>query len=177
MIFTETPLKGAYIIDIQPIADNRGFFTRAFCSREFEDAGLPFKMLQANMSHTEKKYTLRGMHYQTGNSAEIKLFRCIQGSLLDVIIDVRKGSETFGKYFKIELSSENNKMMYIPKGFAHGFLTIEDNTRAFYMVSENYSPHDNAVIRWNDPFFNIDWPTDNPILSEVDANFPDFINE
>lgn len=177
MIFTETPLAGAYIIELNKVKDNRGFFSRAFCIRELEDHGLPFKVVQSNISNSDKKGTLRGMHYQPGDAAEIKLFRCISGKLLDVIIDLRKDSKTFGEHFKIELSAENGKMIYIPKGFAHAFLTLEDDTTAFYMVSEFYSKEGSEIIRWNDPYFNIDWPIKNPILSEPDAIQPDYIKE
>ena len=174
MIFKETSLLGAYVIELEPIKDNRGSFARAFCIREMEDHGLPFKIVQCNLSENYKASTLRGMHYQSGNAAEIKLFRCIEGKLLDVIVDLRKGSKSFGKYFKIELSAENGKMMYIPKGFAHGFLTLEDNTKAFYMVSEFYSKESDEVIRWDDPYLDIDWPIKKPILSNADANYPDY---
>jgi dTDP-4-dehydrorhamnose 3,5-epimerase len=174
MIFKETPLSGAYVIELNPIKDNRGFFSRAFCIKEMEDYGLQFNILQCNLSKSYKKSTLRGMHYQSGDAAEIKLFRCIEGALLDVIIDLRKGSKTFGKHFKIELTSENDLMIYVPKGFAHGFLTLKDNTKAFYMVSAFYSKEDSEVIRWDDPYYNIDWPIEKPILSDVDANYPDY---
>lgn len=174
MEYFETPLKGAYIIELNPISDNRGFFSRAVCMRELEDHGLPFKFAQANMSHSFEQNTLRGMHYQQGQSAEIKIFRCIEGAVLDVIIDLRRDSETFGKYFQIELTSDNGKCIYIPKGLAHGFLTLTDSTKVFYMVSEFYSPDNSKAIRWDDPFFNINWPTLNPILSDSDANIPNY---
>ena len=177
MIFTETPLKGAYLIDLNKIGDERGFFARAFCINEFKEHGLTETIVQVNNSEAVKKGTLRGMHYQLAPKAETKIVRCIKGALYDVIIDLRKDSETFGQHFGAELTAENRRMMYVPKGFAHGFITIEDYTEAFYMVDEFYSPENERGIRWNDPKFNIEWPLEPTVLSEKDTNHPDFDEE
>ncbi|MFW5879218.1 MAG: dTDP-4-dehydrorhamnose 3,5-epimerase family protein [bacterium] len=174
MKYVETPLVGAYKIELTPIKDNRGFFSRAFCLRELEDHGLPFKAVQGNICHSDRKHTLHGLHYQTGTASEIKLFRVIRGSVLDVILDLREGSPTFGHHFKSFISAEAGNMLYIPKGMAHGYLTLEDHCEVFYTVSEFYAPEHNAGIRWNDPYFNIEWPVTNPVLSQADENQPDF---
>lgn len=174
MIFQETFLKGAYIIELEKKTDERGFFARAFCKKEFGSFDLYNEIVQINNSFSRFKGTLRGMHYQIGKKAEDKIIRCFSGSLYDVIIDLRPNSPTFGKWFGIELSSENRKMLYVPKGFAHGFITLEDNTEVFYLVTEYYSPSYERGIRWNDPFFKIKWPIEPVIISEKDNNFPDF---
>jgi len=174
MIFTETPLKGAYVLAPEKREDVRGFFARTFCANEFHAHGLNSVFVQGNMSKTLQKYTLRGMHYQVDGAEEDKLVRCTKGALLDIIIDLRKDSETFGQYFSIELSEENAFQIYIPKGFAHGFCTLEDNTEIAYLVTEFYAPGKEAGIRWNDPFFKMEWPTRNPDMSERDAQYPDF---
>ncbi|MCK5398353.1 MAG: dTDP-4-dehydrorhamnose 3,5-epimerase family protein, partial [Thermoplasmata archaeon] len=140
MIFTETRLKGAFIIDIEPIEDDRGFFARSWCRNEFEKHGLNPDLVQCNISFNKKKGTLRGMHYQTAPHEESKLVRCTRGSLFDVIIDLREDSGTYKKWFGIELSAENRRMIYMPGGFAHGFQTLEDNTEVFYQMTEFYYP-------------------------------------
>lgn len=175
MIFTETALKGAFIIDIEKREDNRGFFARGFCANEFEEQGLCSSFVQCNISNSDKKHTLRGMHYQVDGAEEVKLVRCNKGSLLDVIVDVRKNSPTYCQHIKVELSASNHRMLYIPKGFAHGFITLEDDIELFYMVSEFYAPGKEAAIRWNDPIIGIEWPSNCPILSEKDAVIPDFV--
>ncbi len=174
MLFLETPLKGAFIIELEKKEDSRGFFARAFCKHEFEKYKLNANIVQANNSFSLKKGTLRGMHYQVPPSAEDKIIRCIRGSLYDVIIDLRVDSPTHCQWFGIELSAENRKMLYVPKGFAHGFITLEDNTEAFYLVTEFYSPEHERGIRWNDPKFNIKWPINPIIISEKDNNYPYF---
>ncbi len=174
MIFTETKLKGAFVLDLEKRGDNRGFFSRTFCVNEFEAHGLNSRFVQGNMSHNVFKNTLRGMHYQTDGAEEVKLVRCTKGALLDVILDVRKDSPTFGKYFATELSEENGKQLYIPKGFAHGFLTLKDNSEIAYLVSEFYTPGKEKGIRWNDPFFKIEWPINDPILSDKDIAYDDY---
>lgn len=175
MIFIETKLKGAYMLDPEKREDNRGFFARTFCVDEFKEYNLECTFVQANMSRTLKKHTLRGMHYQIDGAEEVKLVRCTSGALLDVIIDLREGSTTFGQHVMIELTRENARQLYIPKGFAHGFLTLTDNSEISYQVSAKYTPGKEKSIRWNDPFLNINWPTDSPILSVKDANVEDFI--
>jgi dTDP-4-dehydrorhamnose 3,5-epimerase len=174
MIFTETKLKGAYIIELKKIGDERGFFARAFCKNEYAEFNLPNDIVQINNSLSKDKGTLRGMHYQLAPKGEDKVVRCIKGSLYDVIIDIRPESETFGEWFGIELSAENRKMLFVPKGFAHGFITLEDDTEAFYLVTEYYAPEAERAIRWNDPKFGIEWPIEPTIISEKDLNHPDF---
>ena len=171
MIFTETRLKGAFIIDIEPIEDDRGFFARSWCRNEFEKHGLNPDLVQCNISFNKKKGTLRGMHYQTAPHEESKLVRCTRGSLFDVIIDLRENSGTYKKWFGIELSAENRRMIYIPDGFAHGFQTLEDNTEVFYQMTEFYYPECTGGVRWNDPLFAIKWPLPIKIISRKDSNY------
>jgi dTDP-4-dehydrorhamnose 3,5-epimerase len=174
MIFRETHLKGAYVLEPEKREDSRGFFARTFCVNEFKEHELNHVFVQGNMSKTISKHTLRGMHYQIDGAEEDKLVRCTKGALLDVIIDLRKDSKTFGQYFSTELSEENAFQIYIPKGLAHGFCTLQDNTEIAYLVTEFYSPGKEAGIRWNDPFFKIKWPTNTPEMSERDSQYPDF---
>lgn len=174
MQFKENPLKGSYLIGLQKRSDERGFFARLFCSKEFGDHGLEERFIQANDSLSARKGTLRGMHYQLEPMAETKLVRCLSGSLYDVILDIRPGSPTFGQSFGAVLSAENRLMMYVPKGFAHGFLTLEDNVEVIYFVSQAYSKELERGIRWNDPFFNIAWPMEPEIVSDRDQSHPDF---
>ena len=174
MIFTETPLRGAFLVDLDPRGDDRGFFARVFCEKEFHAQQLATRFVQANDSFSALKGTLRGMHYQLAPKAETKLIRCIRGTLCDVILDLRKSSPTFGKSFGIELSADNRRMMYVPKGFAHGFITMADNTEAFYLVDELYAPEYERGVRWNDPQFDIQWPIPPVVISEKDRCLPDF---
>ncbi|WP_226704811.1 dTDP-4-dehydrorhamnose 3,5-epimerase [Microbulbifer elongatus] len=174
MKFVETPLSGAYIVDIDPISDDRGFFSRAFCIDEFEELGIEGKVLQANLSWNPKAGTLRGMHYQVEPYQETKLVRCTQGALYDVIIDLRKDSSTFGQSYGVELSASNRRALFVPRGFAHGFVTLSDNTEAYYLVSERYQPGSERGIRWSDPRFAIDWPLIPDVISDKDANWPDY---
>ena len=174
MQFAPTPLKDAYLIDLDLLGDERGFFARLFCADEFAKHGLNPNFIQANNSLSKQKGTLRGLHYQLHPKAETKLVRCIKGSLYDVIVDLRQDSQTFGESFGAVLSAENRSMMYVPKGFAHGFLTLEDNTEVLYMVSEPYSKELERGIRWNDPCFNIEWPSVPLVISERDKSHPDF---
>jgi len=174
MIFQETPLAGAYVIELEKKGDDRGFFARAFCEREFGAKGLSTRFVQVNDSLSAQRGTLRGMHYQLAPRAETKLVRCIRGSLFDVILDLRPGSATFGKSFGAELSAENRRMMYVPRGFAHGFVTLSDATEAFYFVDEFYAPDQERGLRWNDPRFAIEWPVEPTVLSEKDRMHRDF---
>ena len=174
MKISPTPLNGAYLIDLEKQEDQRGFFARAFCSDEFQKSGLHSTFVQANDSLSVEKGTLRGMHYQLSPFAETKLVRCIRGSLYDVILDLRNDSPTFGHSFGAVLSSENRTMMYVPQGFAHGFLTLEPNTEVFYFVSTPYAPKYERGIRWNDPKFSISWPEVPTVVSERDSSHPDF---
>lgn len=174
MIFNETPLKGAFVIDLEKRGDERGFFARAFCEKEFGSHQLVTKFVQVNNSLSAQRGTLRGMHYQLGSKAETKLVRCIKGSLLDVILDLRKDSPTFGQSYSAELTAENRRMMYVPKGFGHGFITLADNTEAFYFVDEFYAPEAERGVRWNDPKFAIQWPMEPVVLSDKDRAHREF---
>lgn len=174
MVFKETPLKGAYVIDLEKRGDERGFFARVFCEREFAEHGLATHFVQVNNSLAEHAGTLRGMHYQLPPKAEVKLVRCIRGALRDAVIDLRQESETFGQHFSVNLTAENRRMLYVPKGFAHGFITLVPNTEAFYMVDEFYAPELERGIRWDDRRFAIDWPMQPTVMSDKDRSHPDF---
>lgn len=168
MYFHKTPLEGAYLIELEKKEDDRGFFARFFCEKEFEAHGLESRFVQVNNSLSKKAFTLRGIHYQLAPKAETKLVRCIKGSLFDVIVDLRKESPTFLKWYGEVLSEENRKMMYVPEGFGHGFLTLEDDTEALYLVSEFYSSPDERGLRFDDPALNIRWPNAPSVISDKD---------
>lgn len=172
MKIIETPLNGAYIIELEKIFDNRGYFLRTYCKEEFEKKDLNTNWVQCNVSFNNKKGTLRGLHYQSDPYPETKLIRCIRGKVLDVIVDLRKESETYCKTFSIELSNENNLSLYIPNGFAHGFQTLEDNSELFYQMSEFFHSNLSNGIRWNDPILNIKWPLEITEISEKDKQLP-----
>lgn len=174
MQFNPSPLAGAFTIDLERKGDNRGFFARAFCENEFAAAGLETRFKQMNNSLTSNKGTLRGMHYQLPPSAEVKVVRCLRGALYDVIVDLRPDSATFGKWFGAELTAENRRMMYVPRGFAHGFVTLTDDTEALYMVSDVYAPDKERGLRFDDPWMNIDWPVKPEEVSAKDAAWPLF---
>jgi dTDP-4-dehydrorhamnose 3,5-epimerase len=174
MIFTPTKLKGAYIIDIEKREDERGFFARTFCTNEFASAGLENKFVQSNMSFNYKKGTLRGMHFQKAPYEEDKLVRCTKGALFDVIIDLRKNSPSFKEWVGVELTEENRKALFVPKGFAHGYITLEDNTEINYMVTQFYTQEADSGVRYDDPAFVIEWPAEITSISEKDKNHPDF---
>ena len=174
MKFNQTHLAGAYTIELEKREDERGFFARFFCVNEFDKEGLDRNIVQINNSLSKDKGTLRGMHYQLAPKAETKIVRCIKGSLYDVIVDLRPSSPTFLKWFGAELSAENRTMMFVPKGFGHGFLTLEENTEAFYLVTEFYSPEHERGLRWNDPKINIEWPIEPIIISDKDKIHRDF---
>ena len=173
--FTETNLKGAFVIDLEKRADERGFFARTYCEREFDSHGLNSRFVQCNTSFSNLKGTLRGMHFQIPPHDEAKLIRCIRGAIYDAIVDLRPDSGTFKQYFAAELSAENGKMLYVPPGFAHGFQTLEDNTEVFYQMSEFYSPEHSRGVRWNDPAFGIEWPADQRIILDRDQSYADFV--
>lgn len=174
MKFHPTGLADAYLIELEKRGDDRGFFARFFCEREFDAAGLVTRFVQANNSLSAKKGTLRGLHYQLAPAAEAKLVRCLRGALFDAILDIRPDSTTFGQWFGAELNDENRLMMYVPRGFAHAILTLRDNTEALYLVSDFYSPENERGVRWNDPRFAIAWPIEPTELSPKDAAWPDF---
>lgn len=171
MKFYETNLKGAYIIEYKKLEDERGFFARTFCKKEFEKYNLETEFVQCNISYNKTKGTLRGMHYQSKPFEEDKIVTCIKGSIRDVIIDLREKSVTYGKWFGIDLNSQDYKSLYVPKGFAHGFLTLEDNTEVFYQMSEFYNSDSSTGLRYNDPYFGIDWKYDIKIVSDKDKSY------
>jgi dTDP-4-dehydrorhamnose 3,5-epimerase len=202
MIFSETKLKGAYIIDIEKLVDERGFFARSWCQHEFEAHGLNPRLVQCNISFNLKKGTMRGMHYQADPYEEAKVVRCVRGSIYDVIIDIRPDSATYCHWTGVELSSPcfhlppsisplpvdcspstahsspltaNYNMLYVPEGFAHGFLTLEDDTEVFYQMSEFHAPNHARGFRWNDPAFRVEWPADVQVISDRDRSYPDFV--
>lgn len=174
MIFSETKLKGAFLIEPERKEDQRGFFARTWCQQEFEDHGLNSKLVQCSISFNNRKGTLRGMHFQEAPFEETKLVRCTKGEIFDAIIDLRPNSETFKKYFSVILNEENRLMLYIPPGFAHGFQTMTENAEVFYQMSQFYSPEHSRGVRWNDPAFGIQWPADDRIIIDRDSNYPDF---
>jgi len=168
MLFTETKLKGAYIIDVKRLEDERGFFGRSYCQREFEALGLNTNAVQANVSYNKKKGTLRGMHMQLAPHEETKLVRCTRGAIYDVIVDLRPDSPTFKQWIGVELTADSYRMLYVPEGFAHGFITLEDNTDVTYQVTQFYTPGAERGYRWDDPAFNIQWPIEPVVISEKD---------
>jgi dTDP-4-dehydrorhamnose 3,5-epimerase len=167
-------LKDAFIIDPQKLEDERGFFARTWCQQEAAAYGLQPRWLQCNISFNKQRGTMRGMHYQVAPSAEAKLVRCTMGAIYDVIIDLRPDAPTFRQWAAVELSAQNRRMLYVPEGFAHGFLTLEDNTEIFYQMSEFYAPAHARGVRWNDPAFGIQWPSDVRVIADRDRNYPDF---
>jgi dTDP-4-dehydrorhamnose 3,5-epimerase len=175
VIFTETQLKGAFVLEPEKLEDERGFFARSWCQREFEAHGLNPRLAQCSISFSKQKGTLRGMHYQTVPCEEAKLVRCTAGSIYDAIIDLRPTSPTFKQYFGLVLTARNHTMLYVPEGFAHGFLTLEDNSEVFYQISEFYSPEHARGVRWDDPAFGIEWPLDPSVMSDRDRDCPSFI--
>lgn len=175
MIFTETKLKDALVIELEKLQDNRGFFARTWCQREFEARGLNPRLVQSSISFNAKKGTLRGMHYQAAPYEEARLVRCTAGAIHDVIIDLRPKAPTFKQHFAVTLCAENRKMLYIPEGFAHGFQTLEDNTEVFYQMSEFYHPESVRGVRWNDPLFGINWPLEVTVISQKDQEYDNFM--
>ncbi len=176
MIFRETKLPGAFVIEPERLADERGFFARTWSQSEFSDRGLSSELLECNISFNRKRGTLRGMHFQTAPNAQAKLVRCTMGALYDVVIDLRTDSPTFKQWVAVELSAQNHMMFYIPEGFAHGFQTLEDNTELLYQMSSSYAPESARGVRWNDRAFGIDWP---PVLERTiiarDQEYADFL--
>lgn len=174
MIFEELKLKGAYLIKIKKIEDGRGFFGRAWCKNEFDEYGLNSEIKQINTSFTKEKGTIRGMHYQVDPYQETKFIRCTRGRIYDVIIDLRPGSPTFMEWVGNELSADNYNMIYVPENFAHGMLSLEDNSEIYYPVTEFYTPGAERGIRWDDLSFNIQWPVPVKVVSEKDNAHTDF---
>lgn len=174
MKFSPTPLSECTVIDVQELSDERGFFARAWCRKEMEQAGLNARLCQANLSFNHVKGTLRGMHYQVEPHGEAKLVRCTRGAIVDVAVDIRPGSPTFGQWVAEELSADNHRMLYVPLGFAHGFQTLLDDTEVFYLVSEFYTPGAERGIRYDDPRFGVSWPLPVSRISEKDASWPPY---
>ena len=172
MKFLSTPLQGSYIIDLEPFSDDRGWFSRFFCKKEFDQIGHYKEWVQLNHSVTYHKGNIRGMHFQNAPYREIKLVRCIQGSIFDVIIDLRKDSGSFLQYLGVELSAENRRMLYIPEGFAHGFQCLTDNCHLIYHHTEYYTKEAEGGIHYNDPSIGIQWPLEVSGHSDRDGNHP-----
>ena len=174
MRFIPTHLAGAYLIEPEPVSDERGFFARTWCRNEFADKGLNPNLVQCNISYNKARGTLRGMHYQKAPHAEAKLVRCTQGAVYDVIIDLRSASNTFTQWYGVELTAENRKALYVPEGFAHGFISLKDDTEVLYQMSESFHAECTVGVRWNDPVFKIAWPSTVSVMSERDQNYQDF---
>lgn len=174
MKFTPAGLDGACIIDIEPLADERGFFARTFCRDEFAAHGLRTDFVQCNTSFNRQRGTLRGMHFQRQPHAEAKLVRCTRGAIHDVIVDLRPESPGFRRWVAVELTAGNHRMLYVPEGCAHGFQTLADDSEVFYQMAAMYRPEAAAGVRWNDPAFAIRWPLPDPIVSARDAGYGDF---
>jgi dTDP-4-dehydrorhamnose 3,5-epimerase len=174
VLYRETSLAGVRLIELQPACDDRGFFSRTFCVREFAAEGLCTTFVQHSMSRTLRQGSIRGMHFQKGAAAEVKVVSCIRGALYDVIVDLRPGSPTLGRWEGFELTAENRARLYIPAGFAHGFQTLEDNTEASYLISEFYAPDAASGIRFDDPQLAIRWPLPVTVVSERDRSWPGY---
>jgi len=173
--FEKTPLAGAFVVEIEPHRDHRGYFARAWCADEFTSNGLPGKMTQASLSHNDKRGTLRGMHLQLPPSQEGKLVRCTRGCIYDVIVDLRPGSETYLRHFGVELAARSHRALYIPPAMLHGFQTLEDDTDVFYQMTDAHAPKLAFGARWDDPAFGLKWPIEKAvIMAERDATYPDF---
>jgi dTDP-4-dehydrorhamnose 3,5-epimerase len=171
MIFIETKLKGAFVIELERLEDERGFFARTFCQKEFLEHNLNPSIVQSNISYNKEKWTLRGLHMQMPPHQESKLIKCIRGAIYDVIVDMRHGSVTFQQWISVELNSGNHRMLYVPEGFAHGFITLEDATEVSYQMNQFYKPGAEKGFRWDDPALQISWPMTPQIISEKDSSF------
>lgn len=176
MQFSETKLGGAYIIEIEKLVDDRGFFARSWCQKEFESHGLTSRMAQANISFNRKKGTLRGMHYQIAPYQECKIIRCTRGAIYDVIIDLRPDSPTYKQWTSVELAAESYTMFFVPENFAHGFQTLTDEAEISYQVTQFYTPGSEKGIRFDDPIFNIQWPLEVSVISDKDRTWPDYMD-
>jgi len=175
MIFHKTVLDGAYVIEIEKREDERGFFSRLWCKNEFEAHGLSSRVVQTNVGFSRKKGTLRGMHFQLPPFEEVKVVRCTMGAIYDVIVDLRPGSPTRGHWLTVELTSDNRKMIYVPEGFAQGYMTLEDDTEMSYSTSQFYAAEHARGVRYDDPAFSIRWPIDVSVISKADRTWPNFI--
>ena len=174
MLFRETPLAGATVLEPQPSRDERGYFARVWCAEELAERGMQSAWVQSSVSFNEKTLTLRGLHYQVEPHTEVKLVRCTSGAVFDVIVDLREDSDTFRQWFSIELTAENNLVLYVPAGLAHGFLTLQDRSVLEYHMSEFHHPDAARGARWDDPAFGIDWPSAPAVMSDRDRTWADF---
>ena len=174
MKFTALPLEGAFVVDLELISDHRGFNARQWCAREVAANGIPIEVVQSNVISNRRRGTLRGFHYQVEPNQDSKLFRVTRGAIFDVIIDLRKDSPTYREWVSIELKANEYRMLFVPKGFAQGFQTLEDDTELIYQVSAFYTPTDGRGIRHDDPAFAIPWPLEVSAISEADRSWPDF---
>ena len=172
--FEPTPLPGAFVIEPEKLGDERGFFSRTFCQRQFAERGLEKEFVQSSISFNHDEATLRGLHYQAAPAEEAKLVRCTMGCLYDVIVDLRPDSPTFTKWHATQLSAENRRMVYIPRGLAHGFLTLQPNVEILYQITPHHDPALARGVRWNDPVLGIEWPRDVNVISARDRSYPDF---
>lgn len=173
MRFVETPLAGCYVIEQDRIQDHRGYFARVWCQRELEEHGLKAEILQANVGFSRQRGTLRGLHYQHSPHAEVKIVHCTRGAMFDVAVDLRPASPTFMRWYGIELTAENGKMLYVPEGFAQGYLTLVDDTEMTYQTSRFFDREAATGVRYNDPKLGIAWPADVRVISEQDKKWPD----
>jgi dTDP-4-dehydrorhamnose 3,5-epimerase len=174
MILRPLELDGAFVVEIEPSEDERGFYARSFDAREFEDRGLFTAFVEAGISRNSRRGTVRGMHMQLEPHAQAKLVRCTRGSIHDVIVDLRAGSPTHGRWLATRLNSSDGNQLYVPEGFVHGFQTLEDDVEVTYQLSDHYDPGAEFGVRWNDPRFGIEWPIDGVVISDRDRSFPDF---
>ena len=174
MTFHETPLSGAYVLELHRIEDERGFFGRIWCRNELAERGLVNGIAQSNAGFSHRKGTLRGLHFQVAPHPEVKIVRCTRGAVFDVIVDLRPESPTFKRWYGVELTADNYKMIYAPEGFAQGYLTLQDNSEIYYHTSACYAPKSASGVRYNDPAFAIEWPIPVEVISEQDKNWPDY---
>jgi dTDP-4-dehydrorhamnose 3,5-epimerase len=174
MVFTQTRIEGAYIVDPQRIEDDRGFFARAWCKKEFAEHNLKTQIAQVNAGFSPRKGTIRGMHYQRAPHEEVKICRCVMGAIYDVLTDLRPHSATYKEWLAVELTPENGRMLYIPEGCAHGYQTLVDNSELWYFTSQFYAPGYATGVRYNDPVFAIEWPLPVQVISDADRSWPDY---
>ena len=174
MKFTEAPIEGAYIVDVNRIGDERGYFGRLWCQHEFEELGLKAHIRQSNIGVSKQAGTLRGLHYQIAPHQEVKIVRCSRGAMFDVIVDLRSDSPTFKQWFGLELTQDNATMLYVPEGCATGYQTLVDDTEMYYNATEFYHPESATGVRYDDPAFGIEWPGEITVMSDNDVNWPDF---
>lgn len=174
MKFTQTKIKGVYVIEPEPRVDARGYFARVFAKEELKKVGISFSIVHINRSLSKDKGVIRGLHFQRKPYEEDKIIQCLEGKIFDVAVDIRKNSKTYGQWVGEVIDPESKKMILIPKGCAHGFQTLERNSLVEYFVTEYYSPKCEQGIRYNDPVFDINWPIKSAIVSEKDGNWPDF---